>query len=91
MAEPLMIALLAGGYALLFVLERAFPLRRTKARLLPRLTANFLVSLAALAAVLVVVSPVSSNSLDWVTRSSFGLMHFLGLSPAVEVVVMSAC
>lgn len=87
MVEPLVIALLAGGYALLFVLERAFPLRRTTARLLPRLAANFLVSLAALVAAVIVVSPVSSNTLEWATRSSFGLMHFLALSPAVELVV----
>jgi sterol desaturase/sphingolipid hydroxylase (fatty acid hydroxylase superfamily) len=83
-AEPFTMAVLAGGYALLFALERAFPLRRPKSRLLPRLEANFVVSLVAFVAVIAVVSPVSEGALAWATRSTFGLMNWLALPPTAE-------
>ena len=86
-AEPLLIALLAGGYALLFLLERAFPLRRSKARLLPRLITNFVVSLAAFLAVIALVRPITERTLDWATRSSFGLVHLLALPGPAEALL----
>lgn len=87
MAEPLMLALLAGGYALLFLLEHLFPLRRPKAKLLPRLVTNFVISLAAFGAVLALVSPVTEKTLAWTTTSAFGLMHWLELPWIVEAVL----
>jgi sterol desaturase/sphingolipid hydroxylase (fatty acid hydroxylase superfamily) len=79
---------LAAAYVLLFVLERAAPLRRPKARLLPRLGVNLLVSAAAFLAVVAVVEPASTGTLQWVTSASFGLMHVVALPGAVEFVLV---
>lgn len=87
MAEPLTLALLAGGYALLFLLERLFPLRAARSRLWPRLIANFVISAVALAAVLVSVGPVTARGMEWTTRSAFGLMHALEIPAAAEFAV----
>jgi sterol desaturase/sphingolipid hydroxylase (fatty acid hydroxylase superfamily) len=87
-STPLIVGALAAAYLLLFVLERAVPLRRPKARLLPRVGVNLLISAAALLAVLAVVEPVSAGTLQWATSSSFGLMHLAGLPGAVELVLV---
>jgi sterol desaturase/sphingolipid hydroxylase (fatty acid hydroxylase superfamily) len=83
-----MVGSLAAAYVALFLLERAAPLRRPKARLLPRLGVNLLVSAAAFVAVLAVVEPASSGTLQWVTSASFGLMHLVALPGAVELVLV---
>lgn len=83
-----MVGALAAAYVVLFLLERAVPLRRPKARLLPRLGVNLLISAAALLAVVSVVEPVSTGTLQWATSSSFGLMYLAALPGAVELVLV---
>ena len=83
-----MVGALAAAYVVLFLLERAAPLRRPKAALLPRLGVNLLVSAAALLAVVAVVDPVSTGTMQWATSSSFGLMRLMELPGAAELALV---
>jgi sterol desaturase/sphingolipid hydroxylase (fatty acid hydroxylase superfamily) len=79
-------ALLGAAYVLLFLFERALPLRRSKERLLPRLVVNVLISAAAFAAAAVLVQPAAAAALDFTERRSFGLLPLAGLGGALEAV-----
>lgn len=83
--EPLLLTILVCAYALFFGLERVFALRQPKARLLPRLATNIVVSMGALVAALILVSPATGASLDRAARSSLGLMHLLALPAVLEL------
>src|SRR5688572_7238870 len=82
------VAVLAAGYLLLFLLERALPLRRSKARLLPRLLVNVAVSAAAFATAAVLVQPAAAAALGFTEDKSFGLMRLAGLTGALEVLAV---
>jgi hypothetical protein len=76
------LAILVAGYLLLFLLERAWPLRRSKARLLPRLLVNVAVSALAFAAAGALVQPAAAAALGFTQNESFGLMRLEGKAPA---------
>src|SRR5688572_30495406 len=80
------VALLAAGYLMLFLLERALPLRRSKARLLPRLLVNVAISVLAFAMAGVLVQPAAAAALGFTQDESFGLMRLAGLTGATEIV-----
>ena len=79
---PLTAALLGVAYVLLFVVERALPLRRAKAPLLPRLAVNIAISATAFAAAAVLVLPAATAMLG---RADLGLVPILGLSGGAEI------
>lgn len=86
MGSALTIAILAAGYAALFALERAAPLRRARAPLVSRLVVNVAVSAAAFAAAAVAVSPAASAALDFTQGASFGLLQLAGLRGPAGIV-----
>ena len=81
------IAVLAGFGALLFVLERAVPLREAKRALLGRLVVNLAFSALAFGAAVLLVRPAVEASLGRVTEGPFGLMHLLALPAALGAVL----
>jgi sterol desaturase/sphingolipid hydroxylase (fatty acid hydroxylase superfamily) len=86
LSNSLVAALLGVAYVLLFLLERALPLRRAKAPLLARLLVNVAISAAAFAAALAVVHPVAAATLDFTESSPLGLISLAGLSGVPEIV-----
>ena len=81
------VVLLVAGYGSLSFLERAFPLRRQRTSLLPRLAVNAVVSSVSFLTAALLVNPASSAALGWVASSSFGLVHLLKLSGWSELIV----
>lgn len=79
-------ALLGVAYVLLLLLERALPLRRSTARLLPRLVVNVAISAAAFATAAALVQPAAAAMLDFTQDRSFGLLRLAGLGGALEIV-----
>ncbi len=80
-----MAGLLAATYTTLFLLERARPLRRPKARLPQRLWVNVLVSAFAFATAALLVRPAAAAMLELSDEKSFGLIPWLGLGGWSEV------
>jgi len=79
-------ALLGIVYVSFFLLERALPLRRHKARLLPRLLVNTAISLTAFAAAALLVQPAASAMLGYTEGRGFGVIPLLGLHGAAKFV-----
>ena len=79
-------ALLGIAYVSFFLLERALPLRRHKARLLPRLLVNTAISLTAFAAAALLVQPAASAMLGYTEGRGFGVIPLLGLHGAAKFV-----
>jgi sterol desaturase/sphingolipid hydroxylase (fatty acid hydroxylase superfamily) len=80
-------AVLGVAYVLLFLVERARPLRVSKARMWPRLVVNVVISTVAFAAAAALVQPAAAAMLGFTEQRSFGLIPLAGLSGALEVVV----
>jgi sterol desaturase/sphingolipid hydroxylase (fatty acid hydroxylase superfamily) len=79
-------AVLGVAYMALFLLERALPLRRPKARLLPRLLVNAAISVLAFATVVALVQPAAGVTLELAQSRSFGLLPIFGLAGAFELI-----
>ena len=78
---------IAGGmFVLLFVVEKLFPLRESKAGLLARVVVNGCVSALAFLVAALVVRPSSLSTLKWASAQSFGLMNWLPLPHWAEFV-----
>src|SRR5882672_10457235 len=75
------------AFLALLALEQAFPLRKAKRPLLPRLLVNFGVAILALAVAAIVVRPVASAFLDYASRQSFGLVPLLPLPEVAQWVI----
>jgi len=73
-------------FVLLFVVEKLFPLRESKAGLLARVVVNGCVSALAFLVAALVVRPSSLITLKWASAQSFGLMNWLHLPHRVEFV-----
>lgn len=86
MQTALTVGLLAATYVLLFFLERAVPLRQSRARLRTRLWVNALVSAAAFAAAALLVRPATAAAFDISEENSFGLLPLLGLTGLPEAI-----
>ena len=85
LSTALSLAVLSLAYASLFALERALPLRQAKARLLPRLFVNVVVSTAAFAVAAALVQRAAAATLDFTHVRSFGLIPLIGLSGMLEI------
>ncbi len=81
------LALLAGFGVLLFLLERAFPLRKETRGLLGRLIVNVSFSALALAAATLLVRPAVEMSIGHVAERSFGLVHLVSVPTPLRVVL----
>ena len=71
--------IVAGWFALLFGLEKLFPLRESKAGLLGRLLVNISLSAIAFLVAALAVRPSALHTLAWATARPFGLMAVLPL------------
>ena len=71
-------------FALLFVLERFFPLRKTTQSLLGRLFVNLAISILTFIAAAVFVQPAARWALRWSADSPLGLAHLIALPAPFE-------
>jgi sterol desaturase/sphingolipid hydroxylase (fatty acid hydroxylase superfamily) len=71
-------------FALLFLLERFFPLRKTTQSLLARLIANLAISVLAFIAAAVFVQPAARWALRWSATRPLGLVHLIALPGPLE-------
>ena len=74
-------------FALLFALERFFPLRKSTRSLIGRLLVNVAVSALAFLTAVTLVQPTAQWALHWSTNRPFGLVHLLNLPAWLELVV----
>jgi sterol desaturase/sphingolipid hydroxylase (fatty acid hydroxylase superfamily) len=80
--------LLGVAYLLLFLLERARPLRQPKGRLLPRLAVNLVISVTVFATAAMLVQPAAAAMLDH--NAAWGLLPLIGLGGIPEIVASFA-
>jgi sterol desaturase/sphingolipid hydroxylase (fatty acid hydroxylase superfamily) len=71
-------------FALLFLLERFFPLRKTTQSLLARLIVNLAISVLAFIAAAVFVQPAARWALRWSAARPLGLVHLIALPGPLE-------
>jgi len=71
-------------FALLFILERFFPLRETTQSLLGRLFVNLAISVLTFIAAAIFVQPTARWALRWSADSPLGLVHLIALSAPLE-------
>ncbi len=74
-------------FALLFTLERLFPLRQTTRLLLARLLVNLVVAVFTFIAAGGLVQPVARWAIRWSAGSPFGLVHLFPLPAPLEFVL----
>ena len=72
-------------FALLFALERCFPLRNHAHSLIGRLVVNIAVSILTFLAAVTLVQPAAQWALRWSTHKPFGLVHFFTLPAWLEL------
>ena len=82
----LMIAL-GALLALLFMIERFKPLRRSTRALLARLLINFVISMLALATATLLVQPTSIAVSQWTSISRWGIIHAVPMSVGTQFVL----
>jgi sterol desaturase/sphingolipid hydroxylase (fatty acid hydroxylase superfamily) len=70
--------------ALLFVLERLFPLRKRMRELGTRLLVNFSISALAFLVAALLVRPTAQATLHWANGKPFGLVHLVPLPAPLE-------
>jgi len=71
--------IVGGLFALLFVVEKIFPLRESRAGLLARLLINASLSALAFLVAALAVRPAALHTLAWASAQPFGLIHLLAL------------
>jgi sterol desaturase/sphingolipid hydroxylase (fatty acid hydroxylase superfamily) len=74
----------AGLLALLFVLERLFPLRKSTRSLMERLVVNAALSAVMFLSAVTFVRPAAHWALHWSAEKPFGLVHFVAMPVGVE-------
>lgn len=82
------LAIVSGIFCVLFILERAFPLRRRNRPIVVRLFINLAMSALAFLLAAVVVRPAALGALNWSAQKPFGLAHVFHL-PAVAQFILS--
>ena len=75
------------AFLVLLALEQAFPLRKAKGPLWPRLRVNFCVAILALTVAAILVKPAASALLEQASRQSFGLVPLLPLPEVMQWVI----
>lgn len=78
---------LPAAFLTLFVVERVFPLRKAKSRVVSRLLVNAVVSALAIAVALAFVKPVASAVLQLVSEKEWGLTQIISTNVAVQAIV----
>jgi sterol desaturase/sphingolipid hydroxylase (fatty acid hydroxylase superfamily) len=81
---PLLLGLLLGLAALLFLLERVQPLRRRTRGLASRLAVNLVVSALAFAVAAVLIRPIVAWLTHWTAGQPFGLAYLVPLPEAAR-------
>ncbi|MBV9129152.1 MAG: sterol desaturase family protein [Verrucomicrobia bacterium] len=74
-------------FALLFVFERFFPLRKATRSLLTRLFANLALSVLAFVAAVCFLQPAVESALRWSAGKPFGFVHLLALPSPISFVL----
>lgn len=74
-------------FALLFALERFFPLRKSTRSLVGRLFVNIAVSALTFVAAVTLVQPAAQWALHWSANRPLGLVHLFTLPAWLELVV----
>jgi sterol desaturase/sphingolipid hydroxylase (fatty acid hydroxylase superfamily) len=82
-----LLLLLIIAIAILFVVERTFPLRKQKQPLGRRLIVNSAVAALAIAAALMLVRPVASTLLEEVSQNGWGLTGILPMPVMLQAIV----
>lgn len=82
-----LIYLVPSAFAILFLLERLFPLRRAKSRLGSRLLVNAVVSALAIAVGFTLVRPAAMAVLAFVSERQWSLASFVSGSGLVQAVL----
>ncbi len=80
-------AIFAGFFVVLFMLERAAPLRARTRPLKERLPQNVTLTVLAFIAGSLAVRPVAFGLMDWPGLERFGLLRAMGLSPVAQFVL----
>jgi sterol desaturase/sphingolipid hydroxylase (fatty acid hydroxylase superfamily) len=73
--------------ALLFVLERLFPLRKSTRQTVTRVLVNFLISALTFFVAAVLVRPSALAALHWANAKPFGIVHLLPLPAPLQFVL----
>jgi sterol desaturase/sphingolipid hydroxylase (fatty acid hydroxylase superfamily) len=74
-------------FAVLFILERFFPLRKSTRSLIARLVVNILISAVMFVAAVTFVRPATHWALRWAAEKPFGLVHIVSLPGWAEFAV----
>jgi sterol desaturase/sphingolipid hydroxylase (fatty acid hydroxylase superfamily) len=73
--------IVAGLFLLFFAVEKRFPLRKSRSRLIARLFVNASISVLAFMVAALIVRPSALRALNWTSEKSFGLVHLVPLPP----------
>lgn len=80
--NPRIPLVVGAAFALLFLLEHSFPLRRRTVSVVRHVVVNLVISGLAFATAAVAVRPAVLSLLGWTEARGFGLVHLLPLPPA---------
>jgi sterol desaturase/sphingolipid hydroxylase (fatty acid hydroxylase superfamily) len=75
----------AGFFALLFLLERIFPLRKSTRLFVARVVVNLIISALTFCASVMFVRPVAHWAMHWSAAKPFGLIHLIALPVWAEL------
>jgi sterol desaturase/sphingolipid hydroxylase (fatty acid hydroxylase superfamily) len=81
------LAVVSSIFCVLFVLERAFPLRRRNHRVVVRLLINLGMSALVFLIAAAVVRPAALGALNWSAQKPFGLGHVFHLPAAAQFIL----
>lgn len=80
------IAVTAGLFAALLVVERLVPLRKRRFAWMPRLVLNLALSAITFAVAALMVKPAVAALIPWTAKTEFGLLHLIPLPFAVQAI-----
>ena len=81
------LAMVAGIFCVLFLLERALPLRRRNRPIVLRLFINLAMSAVAFLVAAIVVRPAALGALNWSVQKPFGLAYVFHLPAAAQFIL----
>jgi sterol desaturase/sphingolipid hydroxylase (fatty acid hydroxylase superfamily) len=87
---PVVVALAASAFSILFLVERITPLRKLSRPLLAGLAVNLGLSALAFGVSAAVVRPAFLYALGWSARQRFGLAYLIDLPPLVRAALVFA-
>ncbi|MEP6664308.1 MAG: sterol desaturase family protein, partial [Verrucomicrobiota bacterium] len=76
-----------GIFILFFLLEKLFPLRKSKAALLGRLIVNGGVTVLAFLIAMIIVRPAAMKALNWSSEEPFGLLHWFSVPGWAQFII----